>query len=161
MVENGEVSDGCGRYGKLPVRARRPARFARSCAGIYDRVGGRGGLGVGTGRADHAAGAKTGWVEDRDFPELAVKFSGTALADLERIELSGDLALRGLIEDTLRHDPRNRRDKAQMAEGRDMGFFISSHDVHFSVSGGVATVLRIDTGAKFEKKFRRRKPEAG
>lgn len=108
--------------------------------------------------ADHAAGARAGWVENRDFPELKVEFSAAALADLDRIRRAGDHSLKGLIEDTLRHDPRNRRDKTQMAEGRDMGFFISSHDVHFSVAGGTATVLRIETGAKFEKKFRRRKP---
>lgn len=107
---------------------------------------------------DCAAGAKAGWVEDNAFPELAVGFSARALGDLKRIEAAGGAGLRALIADTLRHDPRNRRDNAQMTDGLDLGFFIANHDVHFSVTGGTATVLYIETGAKFEKKFRREKP---
>lgn len=107
---------------------------------------------------DRAEDAKAGWIADNEFPELAVAFSAQALADLKRIEASGAPAMRALIADTLRHDPRNRRDRAQMTDGLDLGFFIANHDVHFAVTGGTALVLRIETNVKFEKKFRREKP---
>jgi tRNA-Thr(GGU) m(6)t(6)A37 methyltransferase TsaA len=110
--------------------------------------------------ADRAENAAAGWAEKNEFPELSVKFSPRALADIARIEAAGEPGLGAVIGDTLRHDPRNRRDRAQMAEALDMGFFLGRHDVHFSVAGETATVLYIDTGAKFEKKFRREKPGA-
>ena len=107
---------------------------------------------------DAADAPVSGWTEQNAFPELEVKFSPQALKDVARIEASGSPGMGRLISDTLRHDPRNMRDKTQMTEGTDMGFFLSNHDVHFSVAGTVATVLRIETGVKFEKKFRREKP---
>ncbi|HNW43114.1 MAG TPA: tRNA (N6-threonylcarbamoyladenosine(37)-N6)-methyltransferase TrmO [Elusimicrobiales bacterium] len=109
---------------------------------------------------DAAEGALSGWLPANAFPELKVVFSARALADVARIEAAEKPGLRALIADTLRHDPRNMRDKTQMVEGTDMGFFLSNHDVHFSVAGSTATVLRVETGLKFEKKFRREKPSA-
>jgi len=107
---------------------------------------------------DSAEGALSGWLPRNAFPELEVAFSARALADVARIEAAEKTGIRALIADTLRHDPRNMRDKTQMLEGTDMGFFLSNHDVHFSVTGSTATVLRVETGLKFEKKFRRKKP---
>ena len=107
---------------------------------------------------DSAAGALSGWLPRNAFPELEVAFSPRALADIARIEAAEKPGLRALIADTLRHDPRNMRDKTQLVEGTDMGFFLANHDVHFSVAGSTATVLRVETGLKFEKKFRREKP---
>ncbi|PIU20212.1 MAG: tRNA (N6-threonylcarbamoyladenosine(37)-N6)-methyltransferase TrmO [Elusimicrobia bacterium CG08_land_8_20_14_0_20_59_10] len=107
---------------------------------------------------DRADGVRAGWAEKNAFPELEVKFSPRARADVARVEASGYAGMGRLISDTLRHDPRNMRDKTQMADGVDMGFFLANHDVHFSVKGRTATVLRIETGARFEKKFRREKP---
>ena len=45
-----------------------------------------------------------------------------------------------------------------MKDGMDLGFFLWNHDVHFAVTGDTAAVLRVETGTKFEKKFRREKP---
>ncbi|MCX5793309.1 MAG: tRNA (N6-threonylcarbamoyladenosine(37)-N6)-methyltransferase TrmO [Elusimicrobia bacterium] len=109
---------------------------------------------------DAAEDALSGWLPANAFPELEVVFSQRALADIARIEAAENPGIRALIADTLRHDPRNMRDKTQMAEGLDMGFFLANHDVHFSVAGTTATVLRVETGLKFEKKFRRAKPAA-
>ena len=109
---------------------------------------------------DAAEGALSGWLPGNDFPELEVIFSPPALKDIARIEAAEKPGIRGLITDTLRHDPRNARDRTQMVEGTDMGFFLANHDVHFSVTGATATVLRVETGIKFEKKFRREKPRS-
>ncbi|OGS14116.1 MAG: tRNA (N6-threonylcarbamoyladenosine(37)-N6)-methyltransferase TrmO [Elusimicrobia bacterium RIFOXYA12_FULL_57_11] len=109
---------------------------------------------------DAAEGALSGWLPANSFPELKVVFSPAALADIARIEAAEKPGIRALIADTLRHDPRNMRDKTQMVEGTDMGFFLANHDVHFSVTGATATVLRVETGLKFEKKFRRTGPAA-
>ena len=109
---------------------------------------------------DSAEHALAGWTERNAFPELKVVFSARALKDIAAIEAPGGRNLRKLIADTLRHDPRNARDLAQMKDGADLGFFLWNHDVHFAVTGGTATVLRVETGTKFEKKFRREKPAA-
>lgn len=108
--------------------------------------------------ADYAPGAGAGWTAHAEFPRLGVEFSAQALADLAARYGERGEALRGVIADTLSHDPRNRRDKAQMTDGLDLGFFIAGHDVHFSVTGGTATVLRVDEGKNFVKKFRRTRP---
>ena len=108
--------------------------------------------------SDSAPAPSTGWVPDHAFPELAVELSGRALRDLERCGPAEAEALRGLITDVLRHDPRNSRDATQMKEGAELEFFISDREVHFSVLGGTATVSRVEAAGKFEKKFRRAKP---
>lgn len=103
---------------------------------------------------DSVPEAKQGWVEENSFPLLAVEFSPEALAHLEEC---GEPGLKELIEETLASDPRNRRDGSQMGEAFEMGFFIASRDIHFRVEKNKATVLRIESGKKFEKKFRRDK----
>jgi len=107
--------------------------------------------------SDSADKALSGWTERSAFPELEVVFSAQALKDIAGIEAAGGQNFRKLVADTLRHDPRNARDKAQMKDGADRGFFLSNHDVHFAVTGNAAVVLRVETGTKFEKKFRREK----
>jgi tRNA-Thr(GGU) m(6)t(6)A37 methyltransferase TsaA len=104
--------------------------------------------------SDSAAAPLAGWVPDNAFPELEVLLSPRALKDTEK-----NKDLRGLIIDALRHDPRNRRDATQMKDGAELEFFLCDREVHFSVTGETATVSRLETAAKFEKKFRRKKPE--
>ncbi|MEK7745416.1 MAG: hypothetical protein AAB576_02000, partial [Elusimicrobiota bacterium] len=60
----------------------------------------------------------------------------------------------------LRQDIRNPRDRAQGAEGRDLGFFLHDFEARFSVRGATATVLRLETGKAMHKKARRRAPFA-
>jgi len=103
---------------------------------------------------DGAENARTGWAEENVFPELEVEFTEKAEEDIKE---TGDVSLRSLISDTLRQDPRNRRDRSQMGENHELGFFISNHDIHFSVRGGKATVISVETGKTFVKKFRRGK----
>ena len=98
--------------------------------------------------------AKDGLIEENSFPELEVVFTEQAEEDLKKC---GSPGLKDLITETLASDPRNRRDGTQMGDGFEMGFFIANHDVHFAVRDGKACVLRIETGKKFEKKFRRDK----
>lgn len=98
--------------------------------------------------------ATGGWVEENSFPKLIVEFSQQALKDLE---ICGKNNLKELIAETLASDPRNRRDHTQMGQGFDMGFFIANHDVHFTIEGNKATVIRVETGKQFVKKFRRDK----
>ena len=105
--------------------------------------------------SDSAAAPLSGWVPDNAFPELEVVLSARALKETERAE-----NLRGLIIDALRHDPRNRRDATQMKEGAELEFFLCDREVHFSVTDETATVSRVEAAVKFEKKFRRKKPEA-
>ena len=106
--------------------------------------------------SDSAAAPLAGWVPDNAFPELEVVLSPLALKDTG--EKPG---LRPLIIDALRHDPRNRRDATQMKEGAELEFFLTDREVHFLVAGETATVSRVEAAVKFEKKFRRKKPEAG
>ncbi|OGR70740.1 MAG: tRNA (N6-threonylcarbamoyladenosine(37)-N6)-methyltransferase TrmO [Elusimicrobia bacterium GWD2_63_28] len=104
--------------------------------------------------SDTAQAPLSGWVPDNAFPELRVVLSPRAEGDLA----GGGEALRGLIVDSLKHDPRNRRDATQMAEGAELEFFLCDREVHFSVTGETATVTRVEAAVKFEKKFRRKKP---
>ncbi|MDD2806115.1 MAG: tRNA (N6-threonylcarbamoyladenosine(37)-N6)-methyltransferase TrmO [Elusimicrobiales bacterium] len=106
--------------------------------------------------SDAAREPSTGWVPDHAFPELEVAFSARAERDLA----GAAPGLRELIADALRHDPRNRRDATQMKEGAELEFFLCDREVHFSVAGEKATVSRVEAATAFEKKFRRKKPEA-
>ena len=109
--------------------------------------------------SDAAQAPSTGWVPSNSFPELKVTFSARALKDIGAAHPSDGPDLRGLIADTLRHDPRNMRDATQMKEGAELEFFLCGREVHFSVKDGTATVTRVETAIKFEKKFRREKPK--
>jgi len=108
--------------------------------------------------SDSAPASRAGWVPEHVFPELDVQISEGAARDLAAAAPAEGAALRALITDVLRHDPRNRRDATQMKEGADLEFFICDREVHFSVNGNKATVTRVEAAGKFEKKFRRRKP---
>ena len=109
--------------------------------------------------SDAATDPLSGWVPDNSFPELKVTFSAHALNDIGMKSPSERLDLRRLISDTLRHDPRNMRDATQMKDGAELEFFLCDREVHFTVTGDTATVSRVETAGKFEKKFRREKPK--
>ncbi len=109
--------------------------------------------------SDAAADPLSGWVPGNDFPELKVEFSARALKDIGMRHPSDGPDLGKLISDTLRHDPRNMRDATQMKEGAELEFFLCGREVHFTVTGDTATVTRVETAVKFEKKFRREKPK--
>ena len=108
--------------------------------------------------SDAAAGSTSGWVPDNAFPELNVDFSARARKDLAAADPSGEQGLKALIADILKHDPRNMRDATQMKDAAELEFFLSDREVHFSVTGNKATVTRVETAGKFEKKPRREKP---
>ena len=108
--------------------------------------------------SDAAENPLSGWVPDNAFPELKVAFSDRALKDIGIKHPSDGPDLRRLISDTLRHDPRNTRDLTQMKDGAELEFFLCGREVHFTVAGQTATVSRVETAVKFEKKFRRVKP---
>lgn len=110
--------------------------------------------------SDSAPGSEAGWVPENAFPGLEVVFSPRAAGDLAGLGPAEGKKLEKLITGALRHDPRNRRDRTQMADGADLEFFLCDREVHFSVRGGAATVTRISAAGKFEKKFRRGKAAA-
>jgi hypothetical protein len=93
---------------------------------------------------DRPARPRVGWVGRWRAPRLKVEFVGTALADLERVVAPRDRAkVRRLIVESLTHDPRNPRDRAQLRPDRRLAFFILHYDVHFHVRDGRAEVFRI------------------
>ncbi len=104
--------------------------------------------------------ASPGWTKDAAFPTLKVEFAPQALADIaaaeKRLTLTG---LRALLADILSQDPRNPRDKSQLKDSVDLGFFLYDFDAHFAVRGGTATALRLVTGATMHKKERRTPPK--
>ncbi len=110
--------------------------------------------------SDIAANPLSGWVPFNAFPELKVAFCARALKDMESFAAPGARDLPRLIADTLRHDPRNVRDRTQMRDGAPLAFFMLNMEIKFSVSGGKATVLGVDAAVEFDKKFRRAKPGA-
>jgi tRNA-Thr(GGU) m(6)t(6)A37 methyltransferase TsaA len=108
---------------------------------------------------DSVAGATHGWVKDVPFPTMKVEFTPRALEDIraaeKRLKRPG---IRELLSDILSQDVRNPRDKAQCKDGVDLGFFLHDFDAHFSVTKGVATVDRLETGSVMHKKERRVPP---
>lgn len=102
---------------------------------------------------DSVPDASAGWVKDAPFPTLKVAFSAQARVDIaaaeKRLRAPG---LARLIKDLLSQDPRNPRDKSQNVDGLELGFFLHDFDVHFAVTRGVATVLKLVTGTKMHKK---------
>jgi len=109
--------------------------------------------------SDAAADPLSGWVPANDFPELKVELSPRAAREIAAADPSGKQELAGLITATLRHDPRNMRDATQMKDGAELEFFLCDREVHFTVSGGTATVTLVAPAAAFEKKFRRERPK--
>lgn len=110
--------------------------------------------------SDLAADPLSGWVPQNAFPELDVTFAPAALKALERLRPDGAPEAARLIADTLRHDPRNRRDRTQMKDGARLAFFLLDLEIKFTVAGGKAAVLGVDAAVNFDKKFRRVKPAA-
>lgn len=102
---------------------------------------------------DSVPHASAGWVKDAPFPTLKVVLSKKALADVKaaekRLKRTG---LAALLKDLLSQDPRNPRDKAQNAEGLELGFFLHDLEARFAVRQGTATVLRLLTGTTMHKK---------
>lgn len=102
---------------------------------------------------DSVPHASAGWVKDAPFPTLKVVLSKKALADVKaaekRLKRTG---LAALLKDLLSQDPRNPRDKAQNAEGLELGFFLHDFEARFAVRKGTATVLRLLTGTTMHKK---------
>ena len=108
---------------------------------------------------DAVADASPGWTTDAPFPTLKVAFSPKGLEDIAtaeiRLRISG---LERLLTDILKQDLRNPRDKAQMADGLELGFFLHDFETRYVVKRGTATVVRLMTGTTMHKKERREPP---
>lgn len=100
---------------------------------------------------DHASHARSGWVEQAEGRELEVEFSPEAAAELRGLEVSSRKELKALIEQALRQDPRNPRDRSQLAEGKALEFFVFDYDVRFEVRGGRALVLGVGPAQEYKK----------
>ncbi len=99
-------------------------------------------------------------MKDAPFPRLSVDISAAAKKDIlaaeRRIKINGLVAI---LTDILSQDLRNPRDKSQMKDGLELGFFLYDFDCHYSVTKGVATVLKLITGTVMHKKERRVPPK--
>jgi tRNA-Thr(GGU) m(6)t(6)A37 methyltransferase TsaA len=75
--------------------------------------------------SDRPAEFTSGWTTQKPFPTLGVQFSAKALADIDAAQKR--LAVPGLgqlLTDILSQDVRNPRDKSQMKDGLELGFFM-------------------------------------
>jgi tRNA-Thr(GGU) m(6)t(6)A37 methyltransferase TsaA len=108
---------------------------------------------------DSVPHATAGWTKDKPFPSLRVEIAPAALAEIkkaeQRINVNG---LGKVITDIMSQDLRNPRDKAQNAEGLELGFFLYDFECRFAVRNGTATVLKLLTGTVMHKKERRVSP---
>lgn len=98
--------------------------------------------------------ASPGWTERAGPRELAVDWEPSALQEALRLEKKGTPHLVRLIEQVLRQDLRNPRDRSQMKDGKVLGFFVYDLDVHYEVREGTARVLDV-VPAQEHKKARR------
>jgi tRNA (adenine37-N6)-methyltransferase len=104
--------------------------------------------------------ASPGWTKDAPFPSLKVEFEPQALADIAAAEKRLKTQdLRSLLTDILAQDLRNPRDKSQLKDGVELGFFLHDFDAHYLVREGVARVLKLVTGTTMHKKARRAAPK--
>ena len=109
---------------------------------------------------DIAADATSGWVKDAPFPSLGVEIAPSALTDIKKAEKRLNVnGLRTILTDILGQDLRNPRDKSQMKDGLELGFFLYDFDCHYSVHSGTATVMKLITGTVMHKKERRVPPK--
>ena len=69
----------------------------------------------------------------------------------------GRAKVKRLIVESLSHDPRNPRDRAQLRPDKELAFFILHYDAYFRVQDGRAEVFRI---APADEAARRRPPLA-
>jgi tRNA-Thr(GGU) m(6)t(6)A37 methyltransferase TsaA len=107
---------------------------------------------------DRPARPRIGWVHRARAPRLKVEFTPDALADLQKVVPARSRAkVKRLIADSLSHDPRNPRDKAQLRPDRELAFFILHYDAHFHIRDGRAVVFRVDAA---DEAARRRPPLA-
>lgn len=109
---------------------------------------------------DRPENPSAGWTAHAPFPSLKVDFSSKALADIalaeKRLKTTG---LQTLLSDILSQDLRNPRDKSQIKDGVDLGFFLFDFDAHYRVHDGVAVVSELQTGTTMHKKVRRSSPK--
>ena len=110
--------------------------------------------------SDSFPDASAGWTKDAAFPSLKVAFDAQALEDIAAAEKrlkTKDLAR--LLADILSQDLRNPRDRSQLKDGIELGFFLHDFDAHYVVREGVAVVLKLVTGTTMHKKERRASPK--
>lgn len=100
---------------------------------------------------DCLPGARAGWTERAGEPEFSVEFEPAAAAEAQR------RGLRALIEDVLRYDSRNPRDRSQLKAGKELEVFLGDWDVRFRVEGARVLVTAVEP-AKAWKKARRVEP---
>jgi tRNA-Thr(GGU) m(6)t(6)A37 methyltransferase TsaA len=107
---------------------------------------------------DRPTRPRIGWVDRWRAPRLHVELTKSALADLGRVVPARNRAkVRRLILESLSHDPRNPRDRAQLRPDKELAFFILHYDAYFRVQDGRAEVFRI---ARADEAARRRPPLA-
>ncbi len=110
--------------------------------------------------SDSFPDASAGWTKDAPFPSLEVAFEPRALDDVAAAEKRLKTKnIRRLLSDILAQDLRNPRDRSQLQDGVELGFFLHDFDAHYVVRGGVATVLKLVTGTTMHKKERRAPPK--
>ncbi|MBI5239234.1 MAG: tRNA (N6-threonylcarbamoyladenosine(37)-N6)-methyltransferase TrmO [Elusimicrobia bacterium] len=101
---------------------------------------------------DRPARPRTGWVDRCRAPRLKVEFTRGALADMRAVVPARSRAkVKRLIADSLSHDPRNPRDRAQLRPDKELAFFILHYDAYFHIRGGrsvVGRVTRADESAR-------------
>ena len=104
--------------------------------------------------------ASAGWTKDAPFPSLRVEFEPRALADIAAAEKRLKARnIQRLLSDILSQDLRNPRDRSQIKDGVELGFFLHDFDAHYVVRDGVAVVLKLITDAAMHKKERRASPK--
>ena len=110
--------------------------------------------------SDSFPDASAGWTKDASFPSLRVAFEPQALDDIAAAEKRlKTKELRRLLTDILSQDLRNPRDRSQLKDGIELGFFLHDFDAHYVVRDGVAIVLKLVTGTTMHKKERRASPK--
>ena len=92
---------------------------------------------------DSVPDASAGWTAGIAARELQVEFAPEALREALRLEQAGTPHLVRLIEQTLRQDMRNPRDKSQLVEGKRLAYILYDVDVRYEVRAGVARVVEI------------------
>ena len=115
--------------------------------------------------------ATAGWTAEHPFPKLRVVLAPAAAEGIraaeERLALGGaggggggSGGLREQMTDILSQELRNPRDKKQMTDGTELGFFLYDFEVRFVVRSGTATVVGILTDTVMNKQDRRLPPSA-
>ncbi|HEX4046180.1 MAG TPA: tRNA (N6-threonylcarbamoyladenosine(37)-N6)-methyltransferase TrmO, partial [Elusimicrobiota bacterium] len=91
--------------------------------------------------SDSFPDSSAGWTQDSPFPSLKVAFEPRALEDAAAAEKRlGTRDIAALLTDILSQDLRNPRDRSQLKDGVELGFFLHDFDAHYVVREGVAVV---------------------